>query len=138
MAMDTYKTQKRGGTGVKGAAGNDEDFFTDIFVADTHSTLLFFTTRGVVFSKKVYGVPEGTRTSKGRNIANLIQVPSGEKIKEIICVENLEEGDGRYLVFATEKGIVKKTNLSEYKKIKQSGLRAIKVQDGDSVCNVRI
>ena len=138
MAMDTYKTQKRGGTGVKGAA-NDDDFFTDIFVADTHSTLLFFTNRGVVFSKKVYGVPEGTRTTKGRNIANLIQVPAGEKIKEIICVPNIEESeDDQFLIFATEKGIVKKTNLSEYKKIKQTGLRAIKVQDGDSICNVRI
>ncbi|MFZ8934102.1 MAG: DNA gyrase subunit A [Bacteriovoracaceae bacterium] len=137
MAMDTYKTQKRGGTGVKGAA-NDDDFFTDIFVADTHSTLLFFTTKGVVFSKKVYGVPEGTRTSKGRNIANLIQVPSGEKIKEIICIPNLDESEGKYLVFATEKGLVKKTNLSDYKRIKQTGLRAIKVQDGDSVCNVRV
>jgi len=137
MPTDTYKTQKRGGTGVKGSGG-DEDFFTDIFIANTHSTILFFTTRGQVFSQKVYQIPEGTRTAKGRNIANLIQVPSGEKIKAIVCIKSDADFDGKYLMFSTEKGLVKKTKLEEYKKIKQSGLRAIKVQDGDSVLEVKV
>ena len=137
MPTDTYKTQKRGGTGVKGAGG-DEDFFTDIFVANTHSTILFFTSKGQVFSQKVYQIPEGTRTSKGRNIANLIQVPSGEKIKAIVRIKSDADFDGKFLMFATEKGLVKKTELAEYKKIKQSGLRAIKVQDGDSVLAVKV
>jgi DNA gyrase subunit A len=137
MPTDTYKTQKRGGTGVKGAGG-DEDFFTDIFVANTHSTILFFTSKGQVFSQKVYQIPEGTRTSKGRNIANLIQVPSGEKIKAIVRIKSDADFDGKFLMFATEKGLVKKTDLGEYKRIKQSGLRAIKVQDGDSVLAVKV
>ncbi|RLA63126.1 MAG: DNA gyrase subunit A [Epsilonproteobacteria bacterium] len=135
MGMDTYKTQKRGGTGVKGATG-DDDFFTNIFVADTHATLLFFTSKGLVFSKKVYNVPEGARTNKGRNLANLIQIPAGEKIKEVICIPG--DMEGKFLMFATERGIIKKSNLTDYKKIKQSGLRAIKIQDGDAILNVRV
>ncbi|MFT6068741.1 MAG: DNA gyrase subunit A [Bacteriovoracaceae bacterium] len=138
MALDTYKTQKRGGTGVKGAASADDDFFTSIFTANTHSTLLFFTSRGTVFSKKVYTIPEGTRTNKGRNVANLIQIPSGEKIKEILCIPSDDQLEGKFLMFATEGGIVKKTNLSDYKKIKQSGLKSIKIVDGDSLLTVRV
>ncbi len=137
MATDTYKTQKRGGTGVKGA-NSDDDFFTNIFTANTHSTLFFFTSRGTVFSKKVYTVPEGSRTNKGRNIANLIQIPSGEKIKEIICIPDEEAIEGKFLLFATERGLVKKSSLSDYKNIKQSGLRAIKIIDGDNLLNVRV
>ncbi len=137
MAMDTYKTQKRGGTGVKGA-NTDEDFFTNIFTANTHSTLFFFTNRGTVFSKKVYTIPEGTRTNKGRNLANLIQIPSGEKIKEIICIPDENDIEGKYLLFATEGGLVKKTALSEYKNVKQSGLKGIKILDGDNLLNVRV
>ena len=137
MAMDTYKTQKRGGTGVKGAS-SDGDFFTSIFTANTHSTLFFFTSRGTVFSKKVFTIPEGTRTNKGRNIANLIQLPSGEKVKEIICIPNEDEVEGKYLIFATERGLVKKSVLSDYKKVKQTGLRVIKVLDGDNLLNVRV
>lgn len=136
MAMDTYRTQKRGGTGVKGANNVDEDFFTDIFTANTHSTLLFFTNRGQVFARKVYNIPEGTRTSKGRNIANFVEVPSGEKITEIIILP--DDITNKYLIFATESGLVKKTSLEEYKNIKQSGLRAIKVLDGDNLIRVRV
>jgi DNA gyrase subunit A len=138
MAIDTYKTQKRGGTGVKGASSNDEDFFTNIFTANTHSTLFFFTSRGTVFSKKVYTIPEGNRTNKGRNIANLIQIPSGEKIKEIVCIPNVDDIEGKFLIFATERGLVKKSALSDYKNVKQSGLRAIKIIDGDNLLNVRV
>ncbi|MDC0255544.1 DNA gyrase subunit A [Bacteriovoracales bacterium] len=136
MAIDTYRTQKRGGTGVKGANSVEDDFFTDIFTADTHSTILFFTSRGLVFSTKVYNIPEGTRTSKGRNLVNLLQLASGEKIKEVVRIPKSLEN--QFLIFATERGIVKKTSLTEYKNIKQSGLRAIKIQDGDCLLNVRV
>ena len=138
MALDTYKTQKRGGKGVKGGANADDDFYTDIFTADTHSTILFFTNRGQVFSKKVYMVPEGSRTSKGRNLVNLLQIPPGEKVKEICVIPNENEMEGKYLLFATEQGLVKKTELGEYTNIRQGGLRAIKIQDGDSLLGVRV
>lgn len=139
MALDTYKTQNRGGTGVKGAGLAEDDFFTDIFTANTHANLLFFTNKGTVFSKKVYNLPEGARTSRGRNLANLIQIPPGEKIREILCVSNDDlKAENHFLLFATQNGSVKKTQLSDYQGIRQSGLRAIKVQDGDCVCNVRV
>lgn len=137
MPLDTYKAQKRGGKGVKGAA-NEDDFFTNIFTANTHDKLLFFTSRGQVFSKKVYEMPEGTRTSKGRNIANLIQIPSGDRVTEIIRIPHDMDMEEKYLIFATNKGLVKKTALSEYSNVKQSGLIAIKLQDGDHIVNVRI
>ncbi len=138
MTMDTYKTQKRGGTGVKGAKGNDEDFFTHIFTSNTHSTILFFTSRGLVFSKKIYQLPEGTRTTKGRNLANLVQLPSGEKIQEILCIPHDVNLENKFLICATQRGIIKKTKLAEYQKIKQTGLKAIKIQDGDSLLSTRI
>jgi DNA gyrase subunit A len=137
MALDTYKTQKRGGKGVKGA-GTEDDFFTNIFTANTHSTLFFFTSKGAVFAKKVYTIPEGSRTSKGRNMANLIQVPPGEKIKEILCIPHDENLENKFLIFATERGTVKKSALSDYKNVKQSGLRGINVIDGDNIVNVRL
>ena len=136
MAMDTYRTQKRGGTGVKGADGADDDFYTSIFTANTHSTLFIFTNKGQVFSIKVYNIPEGNRTTKGRNIVNLIAVPPGETVKKILCLPDSIEG--KFLMIATEKGIVKKSELSEYKNIRQSGLTAIKIIEGDNLLSVRI
>lgn len=135
MATDTYKSQRRGGTGVKGAAHND-DFFINMFTASTHDQIMFFTSQGKVFIRKVYEIPEGTRTSKGRNLVNLIQLASGERITEILPLP--EKWEGLNLLIATKNGIVKKTSLVEYKNVKQSGIRGIKVQDGDSVISVRV
>lgn len=135
MAIDTYRSQKRGGKGVKGA-DLDDDFYTSIFTADTHDNLMIFTDKGTVFSIKVYQIPEGQRTSKGRNIVNIITLPQDEKVKEIITVPR--ESEGNFLVFATKQGIVKKSELSEYKNMRQNGLKAIKVVDGDEVLGVRI
>lgn len=135
MAIDTYRSQKRGGKGVKGA-DLDEDFYTSIFTADTHDTLMIFTDKGTVFSIKVYQIPEGQRTSKGRNIVNIINVPAGEKVQEIITVP--KEAEGSFLIFATKHGIVKKSELSEYKNMRQNGLKAIKVVEGDEILAVRI
>lgn len=136
MAMDTYRTQKRGGTGVKGADNADDDFYTNIFTANTHSTLFIFTSKGQVFSLKVYNIPEGNRTNKGRNIVNLIQMPAGETVKQIICMP--DDWTGKYLMIATARGIVKKSELEEYKNIRQSGLTAIKIVEGDEVLSVKI
>lgn len=135
MPTDTYKAQKRGGKGVKGASA-DDDFFTSIFTAETHDKLMFFTNTGTVFTLKVYEIPEGTRTAKGRNIVNLLPLKAGEKVTEIIPVPKTFEGS--YLVIATEKGLIKKTKLEEYRNVKQSGIRAIKINEGDAVLGVRV
>jgi DNA gyrase subunit A len=135
MPIDTYKAQKRGGKGVKGAS-SDEDFFTNIFTAETHDQLLFFTDRGSVYKLKVYEVPEGTRTAKGRNVVNLLPLKTGEKVTEITTVP--KDFSDHYLVFATKKGLVKKTKLDEYSNINQKGIRAIKVNDDDAVLGVRV
>lgn len=135
MPIDTYKAQKRGGKGVKGAS-SDEDFFTNIFTAETHDQLLFFTDRGSVYKLKVYEVPEGTRTAKGRNVVNLLPLKAGEKVTEITTVP--KDFSEHYLVFATKKGLVKKTKLDEYSNINQKGIRAIKVNDDDAVLGVRV
>lgn len=135
MASDTYRAQKRGGKGVKGA-DLEEDFYTSIFTADTHDNLMIFTDKGTVFSIKVYQIPEGLRTSKGRNIVNIITLPQDEKVKEIITVPR--EAEGSFIIFATKHGIVKKTELSEYKNMRQNGLKAIKVVEGDEVLAVRV
>lgn len=137
MNLDTYKTQKRGGTGVKGSS-HDDDFFTDIFIANTHNNLLFFTSKGTVFSKKVYEIQEGTRTSKGRNIANIISLPAGEKVKKILCISENDTKLGEYLLFGTKKGLIKKSKISDYKRINQSGLKAIKIMEDDELLDVKV
>jgi len=135
MPVGTYKTQKRGGTGVRGA-DKDEDFFTDIFTANTHDTLLFFTNTGKMFSRRVYQIPEGNRTSRGKNIANILPISSSDKVMAII-VRPVNVA-GKYLVFATKRGLVKKSDLTYYEKIRQSGIQAIKLVSGDNIVNVGI
>lgn len=135
MAIDTYRSQKRGGKGVKGA-DLEEDFYTTIFTAETHDTLMIFTDKGTVFTLKVYQIPEGLRTSKGRNVVNLMNIPAGEKVQQIITVP--KEREGKYLIISTEHGIVKRSELTEYNNVKSSGIKAIKVVDGDAVNAVRI
>ena len=137
MAINTYKTQKRGGMGVKGVLRTDDDFYISMFSADTHSTVYFFTDRGSVFSRKVYDLPEGGRNFKGKNVSGLVNLPHGEKIKEVISIPDKDIED-KYLFFATEKGQVKKSRISDYKRVGQTALRAIRVQDGDAVCAVRV
>lgn len=135
MPLDTYKAQKRGGKGVKGSSSED-DFFTTIFTAETHDKIMCFTDQGQVYTLKVYQLPEGTRTSKGRNIVNLLPLKNGEKVKEIRSVP--KDFADHYLVMVTEKGLVKKTKLEEYKNVKASGIRAIKINEGDQLLNVRV
>ena len=135
MPTDTYKSQKRGGKGVKGAS-NEDDFYTSIFTAETHDKLMFFTNKGTVFTLKVYEIPEGSRTAKGRNIVNILPLKGDEKVTEIIPVP--KDYENSYLVISTEKGLIKKTRLDEYKNVKQSGIRAIKINEGDAVLGVRV
>ena len=144
MALDTFRTQRRGGMGVRGGETNKgdaetaEDFYTNIFIANTHATMLFFTNKGQVYARKVYEIPEGQRTSKGRNIVNLVQIPAGEVVKEIMAIKAEEFTEDRYLLFGTERGLVKKTSLSEYRRLGTTALRAIKIQEGDSLLAVRL
>ncbi|MBP9674562.1 MAG: DNA gyrase subunit A [Bacteriovoracaceae bacterium] len=137
MTLDTYQSQGRGGKGVKGSASEeDDDFITEFFTANTHSTLLFFSNKGSVFNIKVYEIPEGTRTAKGRNIVNIISLPAGEKIQGVIPTP--KEFDGHYLLIATEQGLIKRTELSEYKNVRQTGIRGMKLLEGDSIVSARV
>ena len=138
MSLDTYKTQKRGGVGVRSADSGGEDFFTSIFRANTHANMLVFTHRGNVFKMKVYQIPEAQRTGKGRNIVNLLPIQSGDTVKEIICVTDEMMDENHFLIMATERGIIKKTPMAEYVHINQNGKKAIKLEDGDSIRNVRV
>jgi DNA gyrase subunit A len=136
MPSDTYKAQKRGGKGVKGASSED-DFFTSIFLQlKLMIKLCSLVIKELFIPLKVYEIPEGSRTSKGRNIVNLLPLKTGEKIREIISVP--KDFKDKYLVIATEGGTIKKTKLDEYSNVKQSGIKAIKVQDDDSVISVRV
>jgi DNA gyrase subunit A len=135
MEINTYRSQKRGGKGVKGA-DLEEDFYTNFFTAETHDTLMIFTDKGTVFTLKVYQIPEGMRTTKGRNVVNLLNIPAGEKVQQIITVP--KEREGKFLIISTEHGIVKRSELTEYNNVKSSGIKAIKVVDGDAVNAVRI
>jgi DNA gyrase subunit A len=136
MPVDTYKTQKRGGTGVKGAASQDDDFYTDIFTANTHDTLMFFTSTGRLYTRKVYEIPEGTRTSKGRNIANVLPIKPSEEIRDILV--RPRDIENKFLVFCTRKGLIKKSELYYYEKVRQSGMQAIKLIEGDNIINVGV
>lgn len=139
--LAAYRKQHRGGVGSKGVATKKEDFTKHLFVASAHDTLLIFTTSGYVFWKKVYEVPEGGKNTQGRAIQNLIAIPSGDKIQSILRVENLDKESyikDKSIVFCTEKGIVKKTSLSEYTRPRSNGIRAIKTQEGDKLLEVHL
>jgi DNA gyrase subunit A len=127
-----YRSQKRGGKGVMGADVYEEDFIEHLFTASTHDYIIFLTTRGQSLAKKVYDVPEGTRVSKGRSIANYLELSSGEKIAAMICVK--EFSTDLHLVMATRNGIVKKTNLGDYTNAtREGGLIGIKLEKDDSL-----
>lgn len=136
VPSDTYKEQRRGGRGVKGMDTKDEDFVEQLFSARTHDTLLFFTNDGRMFAKRVYEVPEGGRTSKGRAMSNLLEMQEGEKIDT--CLRIQEFSEDQYIFFATQNGVVKKTQLSAYKNVNVKGIRAIGIDDDDMLVGVRL
>ncbi len=131
-----YRAQNRGGKGKVGATTRDEDFVESLFVASTHSHILFFTTIGKVYRIKVHEVPQGSRSAKGRPVVNLLQLQDGEKVSAFLPVREFEEG--RYVIFATRNGLVKKTDLMAYSSPRATGIRAIALDESDSLIEVSL
>jgi len=136
IPVEAYKQQKRGGMGVKGTATKEEDFVEDLFVANTHSYILFFTNKGKVYWLKVYSIPEGSRQAKGKPIINLIQLDKDERITTYIPIKEFD--DQHNLLMCTRKGVIKKTNLSEFSRPRSSGIIACNLNEGDELINVAL
>ncbi|HSZ54069.1 MAG TPA: DNA gyrase subunit A [Tepidisphaeraceae bacterium] len=137
LPVDTYRSQGRGGRGIKGTESREGDFVEHLFVANTHDYLLFFTNQGRVYERRVYDVPEMSRTSQGRAIANLLEFQQGEKIANVLAVKDFGKEE-HFLMFATQKGVVKKTALGAYANIRQNGIIAIGLEEGDELIGVEI
>ncbi|MGD0137611.1 MAG: DNA gyrase subunit A [Tepidisphaeraceae bacterium] len=137
LPVDTYRSQGRGGRGVRGSEAKEGDFVEHLFVANTHDYLLFFTNQGRVYQRRVYDVPELSRTSQGRAAANLLDFQEGEKIANVLAVKDFTGGE-QFLLFATAKGTVKKTALSAYANIRTSGIIAIGMEEGDWLIDVTV
>lgn len=131
---NTYKAQKRGGKGVKGLTTNVEDVVNDLYTLTTHDEVYFFTNLGKVYSLRAYEIPESGRTAKGTAIVNLLQISGGERITQIIPIKKNEER--QFMTFVTKNGIIKKTELSQYENIRQSGLIAINLDEDDDLISV--
>ena len=136
-SLDEYRSQKRGGKGVIGSGQYEDDFVEHLFTASTHDYVMFFMNNGRVYVEKVYHIPEGSRTAKGRAIANIIELQDSEKIAAMICVKDFVESEQR-IVLATEKGVTKKTLLSDYKNHRKGGLIGINIDDGDNLIGARL
>ena len=136
VPVSTYKSQHRGGRGIAGHTTREEDFVEKILTTSTHSDILFFTTRGVVYSLRGYRIPEATRTAKGMAIVNLLPIEPEEKVTAMIPVDEFVEG--QFLTFITKNGTIKKTNLMDYSRIRSSGLRAIELNEGDELISVML
>ncbi|MBQ8272129.1 MAG: DNA gyrase subunit A [Tidjanibacter sp.] len=134
-----YRTQHRGGIGVKGSATRDEDFIEHLYVTSMHNTMLFFTEKGRCFWLKVYEIPEGTRASKGRAIQNVIQIEPDDKVRAYINIRHLEDEEfvnSHYIVMCTKEGVVKKTLLEEYSRPRRNGVNAINIRENDQLVDV--
>lgn len=136
ISLEEYRLQKRGGKGLKGAETREEDFVTDIFVADTHTMLLFFTNKGKLFWVKVHRLPQGNRTSKGKAIANVLSLSATEKVRAILPVDQFDED--RYVVMLTEKGVIKKTGLDAFSNPRPSGIIALTTDLDDNVIDAKL
>ncbi|HEV3228407.1 MAG TPA: DNA gyrase subunit A [Solirubrobacteraceae bacterium] len=136
LPLTTYRQQQRGGRGVTGMDMKDEDFIEHLFISSTHDYLLFFTNRGMVYRSKVYELPEASRTAKGRALVNVLPLREGERVQSVLATRDFTEG--RYLVFATRQGMVKKTEFSAYNtRIEATGIIAINIRDDDELVAVR-
>ena len=139
--LSEYKTQHRGGVGQKASATRNEDFLEHLFVGTNHQYMLFFTQSGKCFWMRVYEIPEGSRTSKGRAIQNLINIEPEDKVKAFICTQDLKDEDyvnSHYVIMATKKGVVKKTSLEQYSRPRQNGIIAINVREGDELLEAKL
>lgn len=135
-SLTEYKAQNRGGKGSKGSATRDEDFIEHMFIASTHAYLLLFTEKGQVFWLRAYEVPEGNKTSKGRAIQNLLNIPADDKVKAFINVKSLSEEEyinNNFIVLCTKEGIIKKTTLEAYSRPRANGINAITIREGDQL-----
>ena len=136
LAVDTYKTQRRGGRGVSGMSRREEDVATEMFIINSHDYVLFFTDKGRVYRLKCYEVPEGSRQSKGLNIANLLPISNDEKVTSMIRVPEFDEN--KYLIMVTRHGIVKRISLNAYNTARKGGLIALELNEGDELAWVRM
>lgn len=140
-SLDEYREQNRGGKGSKGGKTRDEDFIEHLFVGSTHDYLLVFTEKGKCHWLRVYEIPTGSKTSKGRAIQNIIELPNDDAVKAYVTVKNLSDDeflDNHYVVFATKKGLVKKTSLRSYSKVRKGGIIALSINEGDSLLEVKL
>jgi DNA gyrase subunit A len=140
-AVSEYRQQKRGGRGAMGTKTRDEDFVEHLFIASTHDTMLFFTEKGRCFWLRVYEIPEGEKTSKGRAVQNLIQIPPDDKVKAIIEVRKLDDKDyvqNHFIILCTKRGIIKKTCLEDFSRPRVSGVNAITINEGDELLAARL
>lgn len=136
LSIDTYKTQKRGGRGVAGMTRREEDVATEMFIINSHDYVLFFTDKGRVYRLKCYEIPEGSRQSKGMNIANLLPIDADEHVTSMIKVHEFDED--KYLIMVTRKGIVKRIELNAYNTARKGGLIALELNEGDELAWVRM
>ena len=136
MTSDNFKSQNRGGKGIKGMQTIDEDYIEELFMTTTHDYVLFFTNKGRVYRLKAYEIPESGRTARGTAIINLLQLQPEEKITAVITLKEFDEN--KYLFMATKQGIVKKTSISEYQNIRKNGLQAINLREEDELIEVKI
>jgi DNA gyrase subunit A len=135
-SANEYRQQRRGGRGAKGSSTRQEDYIEHLFVASTHHTLMFFTEKGRLYWLKVYQIPEGDKTSKGRAIQNMVQLPADDKVRAIIDVKNLDDEEyvnNNYIVLCTKQGIIKKTDLKDFSRPRQTGINAINILEGDQL-----
>jgi DNA gyrase subunit A len=135
-STDQWRSQKRGGKGITGADMKEEDFIEHLFVGTTHNYLMFFTERGQAYWLKIYEIPEAGRTGKGRPIVNLLEIPKGDRVMAVLPVEKFT--DTQYLVFATKRGIVCRQALSHYNNPRKMGIKAINIEDGDELVDVKL
>lgn len=139
--LTEYRTQNRGGVGMKGSATRDEDFIEHIYVTTMHNTMLFFTEKGRCYWLKVYAIPEGSRSSKGRALQNVIQIEPDDKIRAYINVRRLNDKeyvDNNYIIMCTKEGVVKKTRLEAYSRPRQNGVNAITIREGDQLIEAKL
>ena len=135
MSSDNFKSQNRGGKGIKGMQTIDEDYIEDLIMTTNHHYVMFFTNTGRVYRLKAYEIPEAGRTARGTAIVNLLQLMPGEKITSIIAMKEFE--DDKYLFMATRNGMVKKTSLKEYENVRKNGLQAIVLRENDELIEVK-
>lgn len=139
--LTEYKTQNRGGVGQKASSTRNEDFLEHLFVGTNHQYMLFFTQKGKCFWMRVFEIPEGSRTSKGRAIQNLINIDQDDKVKAFICTQDLKDSDyvnSHYVIMATRKGTVKKTSLEQYSRPRQNGINAITIRENDELLEAKL